>query len=768
MTGNWQNTFGGASVNPSNLSFEYIALDANTALVWALESSGQPTVAPAMEVVASAANLSLAMPDATQAATGVIGQIYNAGNTSFTVTDTNGAQIVVVGTGQNWIIWLIDNGTPSGAWLAFQLGATTSNAQASALAGAGLQAISTQLQSFIETTYLNTNTLLSTSYRASAVVWQAAASGTLQLDTISTVTAGWWVLINNLGTEDITISTTGTDTINGVATIPIPAGGSGAPYSVLIVASSEGFNTFAGTPSIIPISGGGTGADNADQALINLGGSTIGIEVFEAPNAAAILALLGIGPSAFTEVTVASNQTITESSINNAFVCTTALTLSLPDSTTVANSFLFAAYAQGGAVTITPVSTDAVNGGGDGTSFVMPLGTSAIWTTDADGNWWPFFFYIAGGPQWAVASGTPDAITVAFSPPNLKLTDGLLIGVRATAANTTTTPALNIDGLGAGTIVKNALAPLVPNDISGAGFEMLLRYNMAGKLWELLNPATPWLDNYSTTQGAVLFRGATYWQALPPGAQGQVLNSGYLPSGISPVYVNPAWASPNVPEMHGQLFLSTGNFTVPANATTATVFKFKVIGGGGGGGFASGGSGAGGGGGGAGGYGEVLVSGFQPGAVVTATVGAGGGGSYSNASNGATGSTSKVTLSGVDFITSAGGVGGTSSSSSPNAGGAAGAVSINTASAGLSLNGTMASSVASGGNQGGYVASSVALGGNGGSNPYGQGGGMTPSYGIAATAGQAGSGYGGGGAGGSDGGNGGNASNGAVIVEWVL
>ena len=765
MVGNWQSSFGGPSVNPSDYGLVTIQLEASSALVWPLESSGSPQVSPAMIVIPSLANLSLAMPDATQGATGIISAVNNPGNVAFTLTDTYGAQICVVDVGQTWVIWLIDNGTPAGQWTAFMLGATSSNAQSGQLAGAGLQAVGAALQSYIGTVKLNADTGLDATYRAKGVIWYGAA-GDLQLADRATLTAGWWVMATNVGTGAVTVSTTGTDTIDGQATITIPVGEDGAPYSTMIVAAGDGFYTFGGVPPIIPISGGGTGASTAGQALINFGGSTIGIEIFEAPTAAAILALLGIGPSAFTEQTIGGNQTLTESDLSNAYVCTAALTLLLPDSTTVTNQFLFAAYAEGGAVTLTPGSgADAINGGTAGANFVMPQGTSALWITDGNKNWWPLFFYT---PNWGQAAGTADAITVAFSPPNRVLTDGLLISVRASLANTTTDPTLLVDGHGPFPIVKDSLGPIAPNDIPGANYEMQLRYNLAHTSWVLMNPATAWLDNYSTTQGAVLFRGADYWQALPPGTQGQVLNSGYLPSGVSPVYVNPAWATPNTPQMHAQLFGATGNFTVPAGATTATVFKFKVIGGGGGGGCGAGGSGNGGGGGGGGGYGEVLVSGFTAGDIITATIGTGGGGASTTASNGATGNTSKVTRSGVDFITSLGGVGGTSGSGSSQPGGAAGTVTVNTAGAGLSLNGTIASAVSQAGNAGGYSSSSVASGGSGGSTPYGFGGGTTVTIGATNTNGQNGSGYGSGGAGGADSGTGGNGSNGAVIVEWVL
>lgn len=91
--------------------------------------------------------------------------------------------------------------------------------------------------------------------------------------------------------------------------------------------------------------------------------------------------------------------------------------------------------------------------------------------------------------QWAAAAGTANALTAAFPTPLTALTDGLIVGVRASAANTLTTPTLNTDSLGAHTITRGGGLALRPGDIAGLGHELLLRYNLANTRWELLNPA---------------------------------------------------------------------------------------------------------------------------------------------------------------------------------------------------------------------------------------------------------------------------------------
>lgn len=92
------------------------------------------------------------------------------------------------------------------------------------------------------------------------------------------------------------------------------------------------------------------------------------------------------------------------------------------------------------------------------------------------------------GMRWTIAGGSADTITASYAPANGTLVDGLILGFRATAANATTTPSFNADGLGAKTIVKQGGAALAPGDIPGALAECMIRYNAANTRWELLNP----------------------------------------------------------------------------------------------------------------------------------------------------------------------------------------------------------------------------------------------------------------------------------------
>lgn len=98
---------------------------------------------------------------------------------------------------------------------------------------------------------------------------------------------------------------------------------------------------------------------------------------------------------------------------------------------------------------------------------------------------------VGGGViNWAVATGTADAITATYSPSITTLVDGQLCFLRASAANATPTPTFTPNS---GTVTTHAITrvgggALVAGDIPAALAEVILRYNLANTRWELLNP----------------------------------------------------------------------------------------------------------------------------------------------------------------------------------------------------------------------------------------------------------------------------------------
>ena len=388
----FQNLFGPGPVVPANPSYEALTIAATTTLVWPQETTGGvPFVAQQMDVTASEPNLFLQMPPANTGSCGAIALITNVGTNAFVVTDNAGNQIAILNASQTWLITLTSNGSQAGTWRGYQIGSTTSSAVAAGLAGNGLQANGVALQTSLPPVLVPANALISVGNRATAVTW-TGGNGTLQLDQTATLGPGWFCLIRNQGTGTLSLSTSG-DLLNGSSsTIAMSPGQSG-----IVVAGVGNFYTFGALFTTVGITAGGTGATSAPSALVNLGGSTLGIQIFGATSPQAVTSLLGLTNQSLTEATISSNQVLAATSSNTAFVATAPLTLTLPLTTSLTTSFAFAISAAGGAVTVNPQASDRINGGSIGVAETIGSGQSCYFFTDANGNWYTLFGPGLGG-----------------------------------------------------------------------------------------------------------------------------------------------------------------------------------------------------------------------------------------------------------------------------------------------------------------------------------------------------------------------------------
>jgi hypothetical protein len=194
---------------------------------------------------------------------------------------------------------------------------------------------------------------------------------------------------------------------------------------------------------------------------------------------------------------------------------------------------------------------------------------------------------------------------------------------------------------------------------------------------------------------------------------------------------------------------TASNYTIPANATASSVFKFTLRGGGGGGGS---GTTSGNGGGGQGGKATYIISGLSASSTVTVTsIGAGG-------AHDADGGTTSITVNGVTVTATGGKKGVVATNISGTVGGVGGT--------------TTNATISEGGQAGGTGASGTNLvadgnGGNGGGQGGGRGG-YTNNGGTNATDALAPSAGGGGGSGGAGGGNGGSGAGGDLLIEGWL
>jgi hypothetical protein len=112
----------------------------------------------------------------------------------------------------------------------------------------------------------------------------------------------------------------------------------------------------------------------------------------------------------------------------------------------------------------------------------------------------------AGGGvvNWAIAGGTSEAQTGAYSP-IIALQDGQAFYFRAVGTNTTVNPTFAPNANTAQTITRHGGKAVQPGDIVASG-EAVVRYNLANTRYELLNPQT---GNVASTRVANDFPNST-------------------------------------------------------------------------------------------------------------------------------------------------------------------------------------------------------------------------------------------------------------------
>ncbi len=154
--------------------------------------------------------------------------------------------------------------------------------------------------------------------------------------------------------------------------------------------------------------------------------------------------------------------------------------------------------------------------------------------------------------DWVAASGTHDAIVADYDPAASALVDGMTSNFRATAANLTTAPTFDRDGLGALVVTKKGGHPLAIGDIPGNLAEVELRLNTGGNCWELINPpAVP-------IGGLVpYFGGAVPWDfALPQGQNLAASTYSALNVVLGTTYGNPGSGMVTLPDLRGRFIFS--------------------------------------------------------------------------------------------------------------------------------------------------------------------------------------------------------------------
>jgi hypothetical protein len=516
------NTFGGTNIYAANVSYRAIALTANVTLTWPTEvATNTNVVASIMDVTPSAGSLTIRMPDATQASVGETALFFNVGAFSFTVADNSGNTIQTIASGEAWQIYMIGNATVNGTWRAIEYGAGTSSPSASALAGAGLKAITTTLNQAAPTTLLSANYTLTSSDRARVLVWNGGA-GTFTMPSAAAAGNDWFFDARNSGSGGLTIAPSGGELINGQASLVFNPGDSarvltdGTSFYTIGYGQSASFSfdyvsiSLTGQPSPYTLSGtnlnriayqfsgvltanmqiivpntiqqywvrntttgsytltvktsagtgiavvqngaailycdgtnvveadtnnlstpiaiaqGGTGATTAGTALINLGGTSLGIGIFTAVNAAVARASIGAAASgANADITSLSGLTTPISVVQGGTGQTTYTNGQLLIGNTTGNTLTKTTLTAGTGITVTN-GTGSITIAATGPATFPPVGiaysTGTAWSASYSTTGTGTVVALSANPAFTGIPTAPTA-TIGTSTTQIATTD---------------------------------------------------------------------------------------------------------------------------------------------------------------------------------------------------------------------------------------------------------------------------------------------------------------------------------------------------------
>lgn len=257
----YTDVFGGANIYPSEISYSALTLTADVYLSWPEETSTNQNLATRiMDISAASAGRSIYLPDADKTGTGNTILFNNTGAQTITVRNAAGTQVVTVGSGELWQVYLTNNTTAAGTWQALQYGAAVSQANASSLAGTGIVAVGTLLSQSVPVTTFNTNYTAGFTDRAKMFKW-TGAGGTFTLPDPINVGNNWFVYLRNSGSGAIVADPPGSVTIDGLLSLSFQP-----DESAIIVSDGANYNTigfgqsalFAFDYTVISIPGTGT------------------------------------------------------------------------------------------------------------------------------------------------------------------------------------------------------------------------------------------------------------------------------------------------------------------------------------------------------------------------------------------------------------------------------------------------------------------------------------------------------------------------------
>lgn len=216
------NSIGGDPINPNPYTYSAISITGNVTLGWPISGQSPTYSATDWVDVTSSAAYAIAMPDATQVGVGREVVFNNYGAYTITINNSAGASITTIAAGFAKRVHIVTNATSAGTWRVINIGAGTSTADASTLAGYGLVALAGQLSQELPVASYNTNQTINSGSRAGFAIWTGGV-GTFTMTAPATLGTDWFFNVRNSGSGTLTLNA-GAALINGSATLDAGVG----------------------------------------------------------------------------------------------------------------------------------------------------------------------------------------------------------------------------------------------------------------------------------------------------------------------------------------------------------------------------------------------------------------------------------------------------------------------------------------------------------------------------------------------------------------
>jgi len=592
--------FGGNAVRPADQSLTALALTGNVTLSWPVDG-GSPSTSAIVEVTPDVGGWTINMPDARNAGNGETVTFKNYGSVSFSVADNAGGSIVTIGAGLVYTVYLRSNTTAAGSWAYWQSGASTSVADAGALQGPGLDALSGVLRVKATALSYSASQAFSDSNRGSIATW-TGGSGTFSMPRADSVGNGWFMIFKNAGSGTLQIAPSNSETFDGGADITLAAAegatvfSNGTNFSFVKHGSSTTGTSFSYTA--IAVAGTGTytlsAAEYAKKA-ISFTGLLTGNRTIIVPTAVQDYWITNNTTGSFTltvktasgtgvVVTQGKAQTmycdgVNVVAANTDYPAGLSTPISVANGGTGATTSATALTNLGGTATGTSLFTAAsaasarssLSAAGSGANTDISslyLNNTGLKIKDTDAS---HGLIIAPGSNITAdrtltittgdAARTIDisAGSVTITAAGAALTAGataaaqrttLGLGTLATLSTITTTELTNSAVTYAKIQNVSATSRVLGRKTAGAGVAEELTFS------DILDFVG------SAAQGDILYRGATTWTRLGAGTAGQVLQTGGAAA-------NPSWTT-----------LPTGGWTQASSVSLAqnTVANIPITG----------------------------------------------------------------------------------------------------------------------------------------------------------------------------------------------